>query len=322
MNCTMCGAIIPTGQTNCPMCGAPVLAEQPANSQQAAPAPQAMDAQPVQPQMGYQQPMGQPVQSQMGYQQPQGQPVQPQMGYQQPQGQPVQPQMGYQQPMGQPVQPQMGYQQPMGQPVQPQMGYQQPQGQPQMGYQQPQGGYYQPRSNGANMFGAGVNGYLGYLKSDVMNIAKIVGAFLMFLATLIPWAHAKAYGTTESWNLFKAGGFNRVIGILLLLISLVLIAWEIADYIPVPQITNVKAKLQAIPFFEIILLGVAFIFIVIATVRYGYAHDSGTTVNFVELKDWGIKVGISAGCIFAYLGVIAAAAPRVLDKLGIKIGNK
>ena len=304
MNCTMCGAIIPTGQTNCPMCGAPVLAEQPANSQQAAPAPQSM-GQPVQPQMGYQQPMGQPVQPQMGYQQPQGQPVQPQMGYQQPQGQP-----------------QMGYQQPMGQPVQPQMGYQQPQGQPQMGYQQPQGGYYQPRSNGANMFGAGVNGYLGYLKSDVMNIAKIVGAFLMFLATLIPWAHAKAYGTTESWNLFKAGGFNRVIGILLLLISLVLIAWEIADYIPVAQVANVKAKLQAIPFFEIILLGVAFIFIVIATVRYGYAHDSGTTVNFVELKDWGIKVGISAGCIFAYLGVIAAAAPRVLDKLGIKIGNK
>ena len=34
------------------------------------------------------------------------------------------------------------------------------------------------------------------------------------------------------------------------------------------------------------------------------------------------KVGISAGVIFAYLGVIAAAAPRVLDKLGIKIGNK
>ena len=296
MNCTMCGAIIPSGQTNCPMCGAPVQAEQPANN-----------AQSVQPQ----QPTGQPVQPQMGYQQPMGQPVQPQMGYQQPMGQPVQPQMGYQQPMGQPVQPQMGYQQPMGQP-----------GQPQMGYQQPMGGYYQPRTNGANMFGSGVNGYLAYLKSDVMNIAKIVGAFLLFLATLIPWAHAKAYGTTESWNLFKAGGFNRLIGIILLLISLVLIAWEIADYIPVPQITNVKAKLQAIPFFEIILVGVAFIFIVIATIRYGYAHDSGTTVNFAEYKEWGIKVGISAGCIFAYLGVIAAAAPRVLDKLGIKIGNK
>ena len=82
MNCTMCGAIIPTGQTNCPMCGAPVQAEQPADN-------------------------------------------------------------------AQPVQPQMGYQQPMGQPVQPQMGYQQP--------QQPMGGYYQPRSNNAAAFGAGIN---------------------------------------------------------------------------------------------------------------------------------------------------------------------
>ena len=55
MNCTMCGAIIPTGQTNCPMCGAPVQAEQPADN-----------AQPVQPQMGYQQPQ-QPM---GGYYQP------------------------------------------------------------------------------------------------------------------------------------------------------------------------------------------------------------------------------------------------------------
>jgi hypothetical protein len=228
MNCTMCGAIIPTGQTNCPMCGAPVQAEQPADN-----------AQPVQPQMGYQQPMGQPVQPQMGYQQPMGQPVQPQMGYQQPAGQPVQPQMGYQQPAGQPVQPQMGYQQPMGQPVQPQMGYQQP--------QQPMGGYYQPRSNNAAAFGAGINGYLGYVKENPMNILKIVGAFFVFLATLIPWAHATYWGVTEHWNLFKAGGFNRFIAIIVLLLSLVLIAWEVADFIPVPQIANVKAKLQAIP---------------------------------------------------------------------------
>ena len=307
MNCTMCGAIIPTGQTNCPMCGAPVQAEQPADN-----------AQPVQPQMGYQQPMGQPVQPQMGYQQPAGQPVQPQMGYQQPAGQPVQPQMGYQQPMGQPVQPQMGYQQPMGQPVQPQMGYQQPAGQP-VQPQQPMGGYYQPRSNNAAAFGAGINGYLGYVKENPMNILKIVGAFFVFLATLIPWAHATYWGVTEHWNLFKAGGFNRFIAIIVLLLSLVLIAWEVADFIPVPQIANVKAKLQAIPYFEFILLGVIFVFVLIATIRHGYAHSDGTTINF---REYGIKVGISAGVIFAYLGVIAAAAPRVLDKLGIKIGNK
>ena len=263
MNCTMCGAIIPTGQTNCPMCGAPVQAEQSANN------------------------------------------VQPEVSQQ-----PVQPQMGYQQPMGQPVQPQMGYQQPMGQPVQPQMGYQQP--------QQPTGGYYQPRSNGAVAFGAGLNGYLGYVKENPMNILKMVGAFFLFLATLIPWAHATYWGVTERWNLFKAGGFNRFIAIIVLLLSLVLIAWEIADFIPVPQIANVKAKLQAIPFFEYIILGVIFVFVLIATVRHGYVHSDGTTVNF---KEYGIKVAISAGVIFAYLGVIAAAAPRVLDKLGIKIGK-
>ena len=47
MNCTMCGAIIPTGQTNCPMCGAPVQAEQSANNVQPE-----VSQQPVQPQMG------------------------------------------------------------------------------------------------------------------------------------------------------------------------------------------------------------------------------------------------------------------------------
>ena len=331
MNCTICGAIVPDGQTNCPMCGAPIQADKPADNVQPQQSVNAQmgyqqpTGQPAQPQMGYQQPIGQPVQPQMGYQQPMGQPVQPQMGYQQPTGQPVQPQMGYQQPTGQPVQPQMGYQQPMGQPVQPQMGYQQPMGQPvqpQMGYQQPQqpaGGYYQPRSNGAVAFGAGLNGYLGYVKENPMNILKIVGAFFVFLATLIPWAHATYWGVTEHWNLFKAGGFNRFIAIIVLLLSLVLIAWEVADFIPVPQIANVKAKLQAIPYFEFILLGVIFVFVLIATIRHGYAHSDGTTVNF---REYGIKVGISAGVIFAYLGVIAAAAPRVLDKLGIKIGNK
>ena len=216
-----------------------------------------------------------------------------------PQGMPA---MG--QPMGQPVQPQMGYQQPAGQPVQP---------------QQPMGGYYQPRSNNAAAFGAGINGYLGYVKENPMNILKIVGAFFVFLATLIPWAHATYWGVTEHWNLFKAGGFNRFIAIIVLLLSLVLIAWEVADFIPVPQIANVKAKLQAIPYFEFILLGVIFVFVLIATIRHGYAYSDGTTINF---REYGIKVGISAGVIFAYLGVIAAAAPRVLDKLGIKIGNK
>ncbi|QWT52289.1 zinc-ribbon domain-containing protein [Eubacterium sp. MSJ-33] len=46
MNCTICGAIVPDGQTNCPMCGAPIQADKPADNVQ----PQ----QSVNAQMGYQ----------------------------------------------------------------------------------------------------------------------------------------------------------------------------------------------------------------------------------------------------------------------------
>lgn len=89
MNCSVCGAMIPVGQTTCANCGAPVQ----------------QTAQPMQPMGGYQQPM-QPM---GGYQQPVQPMGQPMGGYQQP----VQPMGGYQQP----VQPMGGYQQPMGQPM-------------------------------------------------------------------------------------------------------------------------------------------------------------------------------------------------------------
>ena len=64
MNCSICGTVIPNGQTNCPSCGAMV--------QQAQPMQPNM-AQPMQPNMG------QPMQPNMG------QPMQPNMG------QPMQP---------------------------------------------------------------------------------------------------------------------------------------------------------------------------------------------------------------------------------------
>ncbi len=96
MNCTMCGTMIPDGQTNCPNCGAMVQPMQPNMAQPMQP----NMAQPMQPNMA------QPMQPNMA------QPMQPDMG---------QPMGGYQQPMGGYQQPMGGYQQPMG-------GYQQPMG--------------------------------------------------------------------------------------------------------------------------------------------------------------------------------------------------
>ena len=63
MNCSICGTVIPNGQTNCPSCGAMV--------QQAQPMQPNM-AQPMQPNMGQsmQPNMGQPMQPNMGLMQP------------------------------------------------------------------------------------------------------------------------------------------------------------------------------------------------------------------------------------------------------------
>ena len=307
MNCTICGAIVPDGQTNCPMCGAPIQADKPADNVQ----PQ----QSVNAQMGYQQPIGQPAQPQMGYQQPMGQPAQPQMGYQQPMGQPAQPQMGYQQPMGQPAQPQMGYQQSMGQPVQPQMGY-----------QQPMGGYYQPQSGGMNAF-------INNLKGDYMMIARLAGAFLLLIAPLFHWFSFKLKydGSTEKHtaNMFKLAGDGGIgvygfFAAMFILLGLVLIAWEIADYIP--ALANIKEKMKVVPYVDLIIIAVALLFVILAATNgmKGNMKDAKDSIKLI--KEWGDGVkghcNHGVGPIIGFIAVIAAAAPRVLDKLGIKIGNK
>ena len=284
MNCSMCGAIIPTGQTNCPMCGAPVqAAQQPMDAQPVNPQP--VNPQPMNPQMGYGQPVNpQPMNPQMGY----GQPVNPQ---------PMNPQMGYGQPVNpQPMNPQMGYSQPMGgQPVNPQAG-----------------GYYQPKSTGADTYVAGMNGFVNSLKGNVMNIVKLAAAFILFISVFFPWVKVEFWGLKETSNLLGSGGFSAFCGWMIMLFSLVLIAWEIADYIP--ALANVKAKTTSIPYFELILLGVTFLFVLLGTIFV--THISG--------DDYGLSEYLkrSVGEVFAFIAIIAAIAPRVLDMMGIQIGKK
>ena len=279
MNCTICGAIVPDGQTNCPMCGAPIQADKPADN--------------VQPQ--------QSVNAQMGYQQPIGQPAQPQMGYQQPMGQPVQPQMGYQQPMGQPVQPQMGYQQPMG-------------------------GYYQPQSGGMNAF-------INNLKGDYMMIARLAGAFLLLIAPLFHWFSFKLKydGSTEKHtaNMFRLAGEGDIgiygfFAAMMILLGLILIAWEVADYIPV--LANIKSKMQIVPYVDFIIIALALLFVILAATNGmdGSMKDLKESVKWAKKYEDSVRghCNHGVGPIIGFIAVIAAAAPRVLDKLGIKIGNK
>ena len=239
----------------------------------------AMVQQPVQPMGGYQQ----PVQPMGGYQQP----VQPMGGYQQPM-----------QPMGQPQQ--MGYQQPMG-------GYQQPMGQSQqVGYQQPMGG------------GINTGALVGALKGDVMKLVGLVGAFLLFISPFFTWLKLEMWGEKETGNLFDIADLDKcgiftLLAFLLLLVGAAIMFWDLADY--APAFAKVKMSLAKVPYFELILCGVALI-VVIVCLAHGELNDY---IDLVE--DWGGDASRGLGPVVGIIGVLATTAPRVCNMLGIKIGK-
>ncbi len=306
MNCSVCGTMIPVGQNTCPNCGNPV---QQAGGYQQPVQPMGGYQQPVQPMGGYQQP-----QQQMGgYQQPMGgyqQPQQQMGGYQQPQQQ----MGGYQQPMGGYQQPMGGYQQPMG-------GYQQPMG----GYQQPMGGYRQP-------MGGGFNAFLATLKTDVMMIIRLVGALFLFIAPFFSWFALKIKydgdSEKETANMFKLAGDGDIgvyafFAIMLFVLAIVLVVWEIADYIP--ALANIKYKMQMVPYVDLIIVAVALLFVILAATN-GMKGNMKDFKDSLDLyKDWYDAKGYcnhGVGPIIGFVGVACAAVPRILAVLNINVGNK
>ncbi len=241
-----------------------------------------------------------------GAQIPMGQPNCPNCGAMVQQAQqPVQPMGGYQQP----VQPMGGYQQPM-----------QPMGQPQqMGYQQPMGGYQQPMQQAAPM-GGGINtgAIVGALKGDLMKTVGLVGAFLIFISPFFTWLKLKMWGEKESGNLFDIAdlddcGIFTLLAFLLLIVGAAIMFWDLADY--APAFAKVKMSLAKIPYFELILCGVALIVVIVCL-----AH--GELNEYIELvEDWGGDASRGIGPVVGILGVLAATAPRVCNLLGIKIGR-
>ncbi len=296
MNCTVCGNMIPAGAGVCPACGAPV--------QQAA-----------QPQQPYSQPQQAYGQPQQGYGQPQQGYGQPQQGYgQQPVG-------GYgQQPMG-------GYgQQPMG-------GYgQQPMGgygqQPMGGYgQQPMGGYgQQPMGGGFGNFGGGAGKFGASSVGGSFTISKIVqcvGALFIFLCPLFHWMAAKVDGEKDGVNMFGLAGSKNGIdkgiftfyALMILLCGAFLIFLEVCDL--VPQLQAIKQKIVNIPFVELGVIAVVLLFVLLA-------FFNGTLMDTIKagkkvIKSWYDGKGYinhGLGPIFAWLGIIAAATPRVMRMIG------
>ncbi|MCM1399541.1 MAG: hypothetical protein NC225_08695 [Clostridium sp.] len=232
MHCTMCGAVVPDGQSVCPTCGNAVTSGAPAQ-----PANQQGGPQPMNQQMGG--PMGQP----MGSPQPMSQP----MGNPQP--------MGGQQPM---MNQQMGYQQqPM---MNQQMGYQQqPMMNQQMGYQQ------QPMRQQGPAISVNVGGIKSMMNGDFVKLLGFIGAFLITLAPFLSWFNSTEY-FKMSFNLFGYGKSNEeggitVCAIFILIFGLFLITLEMADYIK--SLSGIKSVTSTIPYVEVIVAAIALILLIV-----------------------------------------------------------
>jgi len=209
-------------------------------------------------------------------------------------------------------------------------------GQPMGGYQQPMmgqpmGGYQQPMM-GQPMMGGGMGGFVNSLKADTMKLIGFIGAILITIAPFFSWFSYKikedGNKESDSLSMFGVGGDGDIgiftfLAILLLISGVVLILWDLADFIP--ALRNVKASMMSIPYIELILVGVALIAVVIAMLN-------GDLNDYIDLFDGIIesaeKMGkyydykVSGSCnhglgpIVAILGILGAAAPRVKKMMG------
>ncbi len=210
-------------------------------------------------------------------------------------------------PMGQPMGAPMGA--PMGQPMgMAPMG--QPMGAP-MGGMAPMGGA--APVNSQYMQGSGFSGFLNALKADIMKIVAFVGGLLVLISPFFSWCSYKMsfWGVTESdsfsmWSLGREYSDTRIFylwTILLLAVGLILTLWDAADFIP--ALGDTKAKLVNIPFVELIAVGVGVLVVILALIN-------GTVNDVIDsVKDYG-DASHGAGPIVAFIGLAAAAAPRVM----------
>ena len=288
MNCTVCGAMIPDGQTTCPSCGNPVAAGN--------------NGQPVQPMGGYQQ----PVQPMGGY----GQPVQPMGGYQQP-GQQGQPMGGYQQP-GQQGQPMGGYQQPMG-------GYQQ-QGQPMCGYHHPMGGS-QVNFNG---FSDSLKGQAGTMKllALIGGLFITLAPFFNWLSYKIKYDGDKE---KEHFNLFGLAGndgldnaFFAISAIIMILCGIALILEALKDEIPTVQ--SILNKNQYMQYIGIGLVVLVLLFWLLTYFNGDLKDGIDAAKSILKYaKKWSddVKghVGHGFGPLLSMIGILCSAFPRVMQHI-------
>lgn len=224
---------------------------------------------------------------------------------------------------GQPVCPNCGAPaQPVQQPMNPGMA---PMGQS----MNQMGGYQRPMAQ-AMVLPGGMNGFINSLKTDYMKLIGLIGALLIAISPFFTWYAFKLKSGNESvkraYNLFRCGdkmdaGILTFCGIMFILMGVVLILWEMSDY--VPSFANIKAKVVGVPYIELILVGIVLLFFLLAFFNGEFSDilEAGKD-SIKEAKKWeylpGKVSGYSKrgiGSYIALIGVIAVAFPKVIKTI-------
>ena len=230
-----------------------------------------------------------------------GQPVCPNCGapaqpVQQPMGQPMNPGMAS---MGQPMNPGMA---PMGQPMNPGMAPVNP------GMAAVNSQYTQ---------GTGFDGFMKAIKADYMKLVGMIGGLIIFLSPFFNWFVAKisllGYSDSTTENMFSLGREYKDVriyylwSILLFAIGLIMICWDLADF--VPALGQTKSNLLKVPYIELIVIGVGILVVI-------FALMNGTVNDVIEeFEDYGGKASHGVGPIVAFIGLAIAAVPRVIKMI-------
>jgi hypothetical protein len=181
--------------------------------------------------------------------------------------------------------------------------------------QQPQG----VKSSGFN-----TGRFMSDVKTNYMKLITMVGALLIFIAPFFHWMSIKvsfdsyfSYSETMKANMFAMAGNKNGIGegvyafygILFLLIGIVLIAIELADYVPV--LNDIKQKIPYVQIVELALIAVVLLLTILAMANGNLRDGLKYLKEAIHDADASGHANRGFGPIIAFLGIIASAFPRV-----------
>lgn len=156
----------------------------------------------------------------------------------------------------------------------------------------------------------GVGDYFKSFREDVPRIIKFVSCVLVFLSPLIPWLRVRINKTSQpelhsySENLFGLRGVETMFALLIMLLALIIIVLDMAEY--VDAFDKIKNKWFYDPLIEIIISGGLILLVFLATAK--------TLTDEFEfyITCLGGTVHRTIGCPMAWIGTVGITLTSVL----------